>query len=181
MFGFADSMGVSAEGETAPIDEMAGVDSVGTDSTLAIDPFATDSTGVGTEDGQVKPVYFRKSFEVDGTPVGGEVYVTADENFQVFLNGEYMLDDALNDFSKLDTLDYYTLEYSIRPGSNLISVSVLDSNQTEGGLKFYGFFEILPTDITAAAEKQATVKKVEVDPVVLRKVNVLNKNRISTR
>lgn len=184
-FGLGDSSMVAPFGGESSFDTLASADSMMTDSTLTADSFMYDSTGFETPEAAPAladtQLYFRKTFEIDGTPVGGEFYVTADEDFQVFLNGEYMIDDAMNDYATVDTLDYYTLEYSIKPGSNLLTISVLDTNRTEGGLKFHGFFEILPSDITAAAERQATVKKIEVDPVVLRKINVLNKNRISTR
>lgn len=182
--GMMDSSGVAA-GDTLMSDPFAVTDTVMADSAQFVDPFASDSVAFESPafasvevDTQV---YFRKSFDIDGTPVSGAFYVTADEDYRVFLNGEYMIDDMLDNYSIIDTLDYYTLEYSVKPGKNVIAVDVIDADSSAGGMKFYGFFEILPSDITAAAEKQARVEKIIVDPVVLKKLNVLNKNRISTR
>lgn len=124
-------------------------------------------------------LFFRKSFEVDGTPVSGEMYVTADNDFRLYLNGEYIIDDELDNYSVLDTLDYYTFDVFLKKGKNVISIDVEDKDLSAGGLKFYAFTEILPSDITAAAEEKAKVKKVIVDSEILRKVNILNKNRIS--
>jgi hypothetical protein len=43
----------------------------------------------------------------------------------------------------------------------------------------YGYFEILPIDLTAALEAKTKVKKLDVDPILLKKINILNKNRIT--
>jgi DNA-directed RNA polymerase sigma subunit (sigma70/sigma32) len=61
----------------------------------------------------------------------------------------------------------------------LIAVDVEDKDYTAGGLKFYGYFDYIPADITEAAEKQARAAKVSVDPAILKRVNTLNKNRIT--
>jgi hypothetical protein len=45
---------------------------------------------------------------------------------------------------------------------------------------FYSYFEVIPADITEAAERQARAERVVVDPQLLERVNVLNKNRITT-
>jgi hypothetical protein len=154
------------------------------DSVQQADPFATDTSAVTdpfmTVSSADTLVFFRKGFILDGTPVSGEFYVTADDDYRVYLNGEYLIDDEANTYAIIDTLDYYTIEYYIKSGANILAIDVEDKDLTAGGLKFYGFFEILPSDITAAAEERARAKSVEVDPVVLKKINILNRNRIST-
>ncbi|MGD9898385.1 MAG: tetratricopeptide repeat protein [Calditrichaceae bacterium] len=123
--------------------------------------------------------FFRKEFQLDGTPVSGEIFLTADDDFRFYLNGEYIIDDSDNSFAKLDTLDYYTFDIFLKPGSNQIAIDVEDKDMTAGGLKFYGTFDILPADITAAAQEKAKVKTYDVDVSILKKINILNKNRIS--
>jgi hypothetical protein len=125
-------------------------------------------------------VFFRKSFEINGTPLDGNFYVTADDDYRVYLNGEYLLDDD-NDYAKLDTLDYYTFDIILKQGTNVIGIDVEDKDHTRQGLKFYGYLEVLPADITKSAEEKAKVKKIEFDPIILKKVNILNKNRISVK
>jgi tetratricopeptide (TPR) repeat protein len=126
-------------------------------------------------------VFFRHAFELNGTPVDGEIYISADDDFRFYLNGEYILDDELDRFSAVDTVDFYTVETALKPGKNVVIVDVEDKDLTRNGLKFYGYFEIIPADVTAAAAAKAKVKKVKVDSVVLSRLNKLNKNRISPR
>ena len=92
-----------------------------------------------------------------------------------------MIDDEADDYAKLDTLDYYTFDIILKQGKNVIGIDVEDKDYSRQGLKFFGYIEVLPADITAAAEEKAKVKKIEIDPIILNKVNILNKNRISTK
>ena len=76
-------------------------------------------------------------------------------------------------------MDYETISYYLKPGNNVFVLDVIDYDKTAQGVKLYGYFEVLPADLTAAAEAKAKVQEVSVDPIILRKVNILNKNRIS--
>ncbi len=155
------------------------------DSTMSDSMLSTSADSIG---GVIEPVtfvntdslvFFRRTFDLAGTPLNGAVYITADDDYRVYLNGEYLMDDEQNDFAVLDSLDFYTLEVYLKKGKNVITIDVEDKNLTAGGLKLYSYFELLPANVTAAAEEKAKVKKVFVEPDLLRKVNILNKNRIS--
>ena len=124
-------------------------------------------------------VFFRKSFNLNGKVVGGEIFVTADDDYRLYFNGEYLIDDADNKFSKVDTLDYYTFDRYVANGKNLISVDVLDKDLTGMGLKFYGYFELVPLDLASNAETETIKATSIVDPKRLKEINVLRKNRIS--
>ncbi len=126
-------------------------------------------------------VFFRKVFYLDGKPVKGNLYITADEDFRIYLNGEYLLDDEKNDYSVLDTLDFSTFDIYLKQGKNVIAVDVEDRDLTRGGLKVYGYLEVLPQDILKKAEELAHPKKLIVPPSILRTINVLNKDRISLK
>ena len=141
------------------------------DSTEAIMPTASTATPDTL-------VFFRKSFTLDGKIVGGELYVTADEDYRLYLNGEYIIDDDANDYSVLDTLDYYTFDRFVKPGSNIIAIDVLDKDVTRGGLKLYGYFELVPLDLTSTAESQTVNSSTFVDQKTLKEINTLRKNRI---
>jgi len=162
----------SALSDTLLSDSLAVVDSVYSDTTLAA---AAVETNVSAD----TLVFFRKSFELDGTVLGGAIYLTADNDYRIYLNGEYIMDDEFDDYSVVDSLDYYTLELYLKKGTNLLAIDVEDKDLTAGGLKLYAYFEVLPANITEAAEEKAKVKKVYVEPSVLRQINILNKNRIS--
>ncbi len=126
-------------------------------------------------------VFFRKTFYIDGKPVAGNIYVTADEDFRIYLNGEYLLDDEKNDYSVIDTLDYYTFGLYLKQGKNVLAIDVEDRDLTGGGVKLYGYIETLPADLLKAAEAKATEERIIVDPAILKRINTLNKARIALK
>ena len=168
-------------------------DSVGTFNADTSNIFNNDSTrnNIGESDsGSVAQntnalndtlVFFRKNVMVDGKIVEGKIYVTADDDYRLYLNGEYLIDDEANDYSVLDTLDFYTLERYVRTGKNIIAVDVKDNDKTAGGLKLYGYFEVIPSDIFSNAEAAEAKKQDFINPKILKTVNILQKNRIPLR
>ncbi len=153
------------------------------DSSMAQDSLAiSDSTfQAAVPSNSDTLVFFRKVFYIDGKPVDGVIYVTADDDYRIYLNGEYLLDDEKNDYAVVDTVDYQTFSIYLRKGKNVLAVDVEDKDLTRGGLKLYGYLEILPADIMKRAQELTRVKKVIVDPAILKNVNILNKNRISLK
>jgi hypothetical protein len=126
-------------------------------------------------------VYFRKVINIEGTPVDGYIYITADDDFRFFFNGEYIIDDIEDDYSMVDSVDFATLSYFVKTGGNLLVIHAVDLDKTGGGVKLYGYFDLLPADLTKAVEEKAKMKAIEVDPILLKKMNTLNKNRISIK
>ncbi len=194
-----DSLGVNPSaiwermhGQTLPehtVDSMM-VDSLQTGATMdstgmemaADTSFVPDSLTQGPVEAMGDTlVFFRKTFDLPGTALGGAIYLTADDNFRIYLNGEYMLEDSVENMAKIDSLDFYTFNIALKKGKNVISIDVSDLDRTGHGLKMYAYFELLPADIAAAAEEKAKVKKVYVDPEILRRVNILNRSRISLK
>lgn len=123
-------------------------------------------------------VFFRKSFNLNGKLVGGEIYLTASNDYRMYLNGEYLIDDERDDFAVLDTLDFYTFDRVAKTGNNVIAVDVLDKALTGLGFKLYGFFELVPQDLTAGEESKEVNSLQFVDKKTLKEINVLRKNRI---
>ncbi len=143
-----------------------------------VDTGIADSSMISTGSDTVN-VYFRKVIDVPGTPVEGIIYITADNDYRFFLNAEYIIDDEADNFAVIDTLDYGYISYYLTPGTNILSIHATDTDNSGGGVKVYGFLEILPVDLTAAMEAKTKVKNLEVDPILLKKINTLNKNRIT--
>jgi TolA-binding protein len=133
------------------------------------------------ETGDTVEVYFRRLINFDGTPVEGTIYMTADDDFRLFINGEYIIDDIDDSFAVLDTVSYYDISYYLTPGENLFAIHVVDLDNSAGGVKLYGNFELLPSDVSASVEEKARVKQLAIDPVVLKRINTLNKNRITLK
>lgn len=162
-------------------------------SFAATDTSNSDSLTVGAVDSSMnitdmtrmaaaKPdtvVFLRKKFNLNGKVVGGEIYVTADDDYRLYFNSEYLIDDYDNNFSKIDTLDYYTFDRFVISGENAIAVDVLDKDLTGLGFKLYGYFDVVPLDLLSNAETEKLDSSMFADPKTIKEVNTLRKNRIS--
>jgi tetratricopeptide (TPR) repeat protein len=172
-------------------DSLSGIDTLGlvvSDTTMPeIDPLAEtdisgfDETGTDSLMGDTVQVYFRKKITLDGTPVDGYFYITADDDFNFFLNEEYITDDEDDNFAIVDTVDFGYISYSVKQGTNILSLRAMDTDKSERGVKLYGYFELIPLDVTAAVTQSGQVAALDIDPVILRRINTLNKNRITVR
>jgi tetratricopeptide (TPR) repeat protein len=131
--------------------------------------------------GDTVQVYFRKKINLEGTPVDGYFYITADDDFNFFLNEEYITDDEDDNFAIVDTVDFGYISYSVKQGTNILSIRAIDTDKSERGVKLYGYFELIPMDITAAVHLSSQVAALDVDPIILKRINTLNKNRITVR
>lgn len=169
-----DSLGISIPDSTVELDTL-----VSQDTTNQI--FETPDIMAERNTATVDTIYFRKKINLQGTPVDGNIYLTADDDYIFFLNEEYIVDDEANNFAILDTLDFSYISYFIKQGENILAFRAVDLDHTAGGVKIYGYIELLPLDITAAVREKSEIKKLDVDPVILKKINTLNKNRISLK
>ena len=189
--------------QISPFDSTLGVtDSLAAQDTLEVTAF--DTMGIETTSQEMTPlaeaelstyeetstdslmsdtvqVYFRKKINLEGTPVEGNFYITADDDFNFFLNEEYIADDEDDNFAIVDTVDFGYMSYSVKQGVNIISIRVIDTNNSQRGVKLYGYFELIPMDITAAVQQSSQVAALDVDPAILKRLNTLNKNRITVR
>lgn len=173
------------------IDSLATVDSLGlavSDTTIQemaplteTDVSTFDETVTDSLMGDTVQVYFRKKITLHGTPVDGYFYITADNDFNFFLNEEYITDDEDDNFAIIDTVDFGYISYSVKKGINILSIRAIDTDNSQRGVKLYGYFELIPMDIIAAVEQSSQVATLDVDPVILRRINTLNKNRITVR
>lgn len=170
-FGMTDSMDLVVS--DTMIQEMAPL--------TETDVSTFDETVTDSLMGDTVQVYFRKKITLNGTPVGGYFYITADNDFNFFLNEEYITDDEDDNFAIIDTVDFGYISYSVKKGTNILSIRAIDTDNSQRGVKIYGYFELIPLDITAAVEQSSQVAALDVDPVILRRINTLNKNRITVR
>lgn len=159
---------------------VSGIDSFAVSDTLL--SMTADSSEISKQSFSVAVdsiAFFRKMFNVNGTPVGGQIYASADNDFRLYMNGEYILDDEANSYSEIDSTDFYIFNIYLKNGANVLGIDVEDKDYTGGGLKVYGYLEILPADLTAVAEEKTKVKKIDVDPIVLQRISILRKNWIN--
>ncbi|HID82639.1 MAG TPA: tetratricopeptide repeat protein [Thiotrichales bacterium] len=95
---------------TIPADTLSDSTSFGFSDTTVTDTLqmAADTSGTGYVAESAEEfgysdadsiVFFRKTLDIEGTPVSGVIYITADDDYRIYLNGEYLLDDEMNDYS----------------------------------------------------------------------------------
>ncbi len=106
--------------------------------------------------------YFRKSFMLRGQPISGEISVTADDNFRIYINGTYV---ACDDSSAEDWMQIkgYNVTELLRSGPNLIAAVAMDMDR-----KGFAFAAVLQArldttkaktqELQAAAPAQAAAK-----------------------
>lgn len=126
-------------------------------------------------------VFLRKTFSINGKVVGGEIYATGDDDFRLYFNGEYLIDDYENDFFIVDTLDFYTFDRYIKTGLNVIAVDIFDKDQSASGFKLFGYFDVVPLDLLSGAETEKIESSLYADQKTIKKINTLRKNRISLK
>lgn len=123
--------------------------------------------------------YFRKTFSLSDRVINGWVLITADNQYHFYLNGDYIKGDDTKIFETVDRVDYIEIADFIKTGENVIAIDVTDFNGVpHRGLRFYMHLEMLPVEITAAADRIRQKAAENVDENRLKTIVILNKNRI---
>jgi hypothetical protein len=138
-------------------------------------PVAVDTTDTLT-------AFFRFKFNLDGRATGGKIYMTADDDFQLFINGEWIWDDEDNDYSVVDTIDYYTISDYLRTGTNSVGIKVTDYDPAPRlGLRFYIEIQYIPSSLQEQLMREEKVEPVVVEPRKLHQVMLVRKGRLITK
>jgi hypothetical protein len=123
--------------------------------------------------------YFRHKFNLQDRVINGWVLLTADNVYHFYLNGQYIKGDDTKIFESVDRVSYIEFGDFLQQGENVIAVDVTDNNGVPNyGLRFHMQLEMLPVEITAAAERIRRKAAENVDEERLKNVVILNKNRI---
>ncbi len=135
-------------------------------------------TPVGGERDTVT-VYFRKRINIQDRVINGWILVTADDNYHLYLNGQYIKGSDTKLFESVDRVEYIEMGDFFKKGENVLAVDVTDFNGAPHlGFRFYMQLEMLPGEITAAAERIRAQAAENVDENRLKSIVILNKNRI---
>ena len=154
------------EGEAAFTELPPPVD---TSASLALAPTEPDTL----------TAYFRQAFSLEDRAINGWALMTGDDQYHFYLNGEYIKGDNAGIFENVDRVSFIEISDFLRVGKNEIAIDVTDFDGVpRNGLRFYMHLELLPGEITAAAERIRRKAAESVDETRLVKVDVLNKNRI---
>ncbi|MCK5078117.1 MAG: tetratricopeptide repeat protein [Calditrichia bacterium] len=157
---------------------------VATQDSLAADTLAAVVSDVinyaDIDTGEVSTIYFRKTLELPSKPINGYLMVTADNDFRLYINEEYILDDFDDDFEKIEKMNLLHFQEFLMTGvTNLIAIDVADNTgKPRNGLRFYLYLELMPKEITKTLANMRNAKEYELDKVELKKISILNKNRI---
>lgn len=126
-------------------------------------------------------VEFRVHFDLPGKPTTGIIYLTADDDYQLFLNGEYIYDDVLNDYSVVDSIAFYTFGDFLVSGENVIGIKVEDiDNSPRLGLRFYMEIQYIPKSLQEQLARDEKIEDVYVEPKRLHRVMLVQKGRLTT-
>jgi len=98
---------------------------------------------MGVDSDGIRQYWMRSTFDIDSEPSAGTVWLTADDDYSLFLNGVYIAADDR------DTLDYFQVdEYDIfdylQLGSNLIALEISDVDNSRRGVIFGLIYESIP-------------------------------------
>ncbi|MBN2090401.1 tetratricopeptide repeat protein [candidate division KSB1 bacterium] len=91
----------------------------------------------------VTRAFFRKTFEINGLPVSGEIVVGQENTYNLFLNGEYI---AASDgvASNGNNINKHRLNEHLRMGRNVLAIEVKTENPAGSGLKAQITLSLLP-------------------------------------
>ncbi len=109
-----------------------------------------DSTGART-------YWFRWSFYADEVPSTGHIYITADDDFNLFLNGVYIAEDERGRIDWEQVEDYDVGPY-LKDGRNVIAVKATDVDRTGYGFAAALLYESIPdlqTQLDRLIEEEA--------------------------
>ncbi len=165
-----DSLSVGDTLAFAEGDTVLAVDSLMTD-TLAVldslvDSLAFDTTMMDTalaEQDTIPPGYmvqtietvverqvgayetfFRHHFHIEDRITYAQIQVTADDNIEVYLNGEFMLEDDAYNNEDWNIVDIVEITEYLNVGDNVISMMVSNPDSTQGGMWFRLVFNTIP-------------------------------------
>ncbi|HEB85316.1 MAG TPA: hypothetical protein ENI92_10005 [Bacteroidetes bacterium] len=79
-------------------------------------------------------VFFRKQFTSENRITFSEVYITADDDYTLYVNGEYIAEDEHEDSTDWSQVDTWEITEFVHRGENLIAVELNDPDRTSGGL-----------------------------------------------
>ncbi len=91
----------------------------------------------------VRTYWFRRSFEITDPPAGGNIWMTADDDYSLYLNGKYIAADETEEVDWNEVKEYDIGDYLII-GRNIIAIQVDDVDQTRHGLLFGITYETIP-------------------------------------
>ncbi|MDP8229393.1 MAG: hypothetical protein P9M15_08070 [Candidatus Electryoneaceae bacterium] len=109
---------------------------------------------MGQDDFDERPYWFRHTFEIEARPSAGHIWLTADDNFDLYINGTFISRDEADSVDWMMIKDYNIGEY-LHVGSNSIAIVATDVDSTRNGIMVGLIYETIP-DMEGALEQLVT-------------------------
>ncbi len=144
-----------------------------------------DSVAAATRDSLISEPdiltgYFRKIVNFGSRPIGGWIAITGERAYQLFVNDVYITGVDSTRFENVQLIPFSTYGEFLKPGDNLIAISVTDfDGPPRYGIRFYLNAELLPGEVTNVLEnirKKMGIQEVPREQLI--ESGILNKNRI---
>ncbi|MCB0294032.1 MAG: hypothetical protein KDG51_02080, partial [Calditrichaeota bacterium] len=147
-------------------------DDLGADSLLA-------SLEAGAEPDTLE-AFFRKQFNLSSKPIDGWIAIAGDKSYRLYINDVYITGKESGPFEQVEKISFATFADFIREGDNVIAVSLKDfDGPPRYGLRMHLDLKLLPGEISETIESiRSKMDQDRVDPQILKKSTILNKNRI---
>ncbi|MFN3821065.1 MAG: hypothetical protein ACK4OO_01925, partial [bacterium] len=113
----------------------------------------------------VRRYWFRRGFIIDESPTGGEMYITADDDYRLYINGTFIAQDKSEgpDWSQVDR---FIVTPYIHKGLNVVAVEVSEVDNTN-----YGWIGALIYQVVPDLEKEIeNIVKKEMERSERRKI-----------
>ncbi|GAB4174010.1 MAG: hypothetical protein Kow00108_08890 [Calditrichia bacterium] len=158
---------------------FAGTDTAAVDTMQLVSPKVQEIDNAALDTTDSAFAYFRVWFDVPSKPISAKLIVTADNDFRLYLNEEYIIDDFDNNFDKVEVLDLNYLQDFLKIGQNLIAIDVVDKDgKPRKGLKFALILEMMPKELESTLAKMRKINENLGDEQKLKNVSILNLNKI---
>lgn len=131
--------------------------------------------------------FFRREFYLSAKPTSSRIWITADDDFSLFINGVYIAADNIEQID-LQKVEVYDISQYLVEGANVIAVGVSDVDSTNYGLIAGMVFESIPdigqqldSVIENERERQRAIKQMSVampSAYEMHRMRVVEKNKL---
>ncbi|NQU04999.1 MAG: hypothetical protein HQ568_02820 [Calditrichaeota bacterium] len=90
-------------------------------------------TWMETDDLGERPYWFRRSFEIIDPPASGRLFITCDDNYSLYVNGEYIAADETDEIDWMDVQEWNISDWLVL-GNNIIAIEAIDVDASRQGL-----------------------------------------------
>ncbi|MDP8240327.1 MAG: hypothetical protein P9X24_14655 [Candidatus Hatepunaea meridiana] len=94
------------------------------------------------EDG-IRSYWIRRSFLIEDRPTGGRIWITADDDYNLYVNGSYIAADDAEEVDWMTIDDHDIMEFLVE-GKNTIAIQVDDVDDSRHGLLVGMSYETIP-------------------------------------